>query len=125
VTATREGGSATVLTLGAVASLVLVLTGALMVVSTVRDVHRARGAADLAALAASGPAADGGAVDCGVGASVAAANGAVLARCEPGPDGTVLVTAQVARSWPPSWSWLPAAVSARARAGPVVDGAPP
>ena len=105
---TREAGSATVLTLGAIGGIVLVLTGVLVVASTVRDVHRARGAADLAALAASGPVATGGGVDCGVGASVAAANGAVLARCTPGPDGSVLVTAEVARRWPTGWGWLPA-----------------
>ncbi|HYN66970.1 MAG TPA: Rv3654c family TadE-like protein [Ornithinibacter sp.] len=125
MTATRETGSATVLTLGAVASVVTVLTGVLVVVSTVRDVHRARGAADLAALAASGPLPAGGGADCGVGAAVAAANGAVLTRCAPGPGGSVLVTAEVARSWPPRWGWLPATVSARARAGLVDDGLPP
>lgn len=120
----HEAGSATVLTLGAIGGIVLVLAGVLVVDSTVRDVHRARGAADLAALAASVAVATGGGVDCRVGASVAAANGAVLARCTPGPEGSVLVTAEVARRWPPGWGWLPATATAQARAGPVDDGPP-
>ena len=121
---TREEGSATVLTLGAIGGIVIVLAGVLMVVSTVRDVHRARAAADLAALAASGPLTTGGGIDCGVAASVAASNGAVLARCTPGRDGSVLVTAEVVRRWATGWVWLPATASAQARAGPV-DGGPP
>ena len=119
---TGERGSATVLTVGAVGGIVLVLAGVLVVVSTVRDVHRARGAADLAALAAARPVASDGGVDCGAGAAVAADNGAVLARCTPGTDGSVLVTAEVVRRWPTGWSWLPRTASAQARAGPVDEG---
>jgi len=120
----RERGSATVLTIGAVAAVVLVLTGVLVVVGTVRDVHRARAAADLAALAAAGPATSGADADCGAGAAVAAANGAEVSRCVREPDGSVVVTVEVGRHWPPGWAGLPAVVSARARAG-VVDAEPP
>ncbi len=123
MTPTGEAGSASVLTLGAIGGVVVVLTGVLVVEATVRDAHRARGAADLAALAASGPVATGGGVDCAVGASVAATNGAVLDRCVPGRDGSVLVTTEVERRWPLGWGWLPATVTAQARAGPV-DGDP-
>ena len=119
-----ERGSATVLTVGAVATIVLVLTGVLVVAGVVRDVHRARAAADLSALAAAGAAASGADVDCGVGASVAAANGAMLTYCATESDGTVVVTVVVGRHWPAGWGGLPAEVSARARAG-VVDAAPP
>ena len=119
-----ERGSATVLTVGAVATVVLVLTGVLVVAGAVRDVHRARAAADLAALAAAGPAGRGADVDCGVGSSVAAANGAALTRCVRAPDGSVVVTVVVGRPWPPGWGGLPAGVAARARAG-VVEAEPP
>ena len=51
-----DRGSATVLTVAAVAAVVLVLIGVLAVVGAVRDVHRARAAADLAALADGRPA---------------------------------------------------------------------
>jgi len=119
-----ERGSATVLVVGAVAAVVVVLTGGLVVCGVVRDVHRARAAADLAALAAAAPVAEGGGVDCGVGAAVAAANGAVLIECAAQPDGSVLVAVAVRRRGSPGWAGLPAAVSARARAG-VVDSEPP
>ena len=89
-----------------------------------RDVHRARAAADLAALAAAGALATGGGVDCGVGASVAAANGGVLSQCASSADGSVLVTVAVERHWPVGWAGLPAQVSARARAG-LVEAEPP
>jgi secretion/DNA translocation related TadE-like protein len=119
-----ERGSATVLVVGAVAAVVVVLTGVLVVCGVVRDVHRARAAADLAALAAAGPVAVGGGVDCGVGAAVAAANGAVLTGCAAQSDGSVLVVVAVRSRGSPGWAGLPAAVSARARAG-VVDSEPP
>jgi len=124
VTAARERGSATVLTVGAIAVVVLMATGVLVVVGAVRDVHRARAAADLAALAAAGPLAGGGQLDCGVGASVAGANGALLTLCARQRDGSVVVTVAVRRRATPSWPGLPAVVSARARAG-VVDPASP
>lgn len=118
----REAGSATVLAVAGVAVVVLVLAGALVVVATVRDVHRARGAADLAALAAAG-AAGGVGVDCAAGSAVAEANGAVLASCGRQADGSVLVTVTVARRWPVGWRWLPAEAVARARAG-LVESSP-
>jgi secretion/DNA translocation related TadE-like protein len=119
-----ERGSATVLTVGAVAAVVVVLAGVLVVSGVVRDVHRARAAADLAALAAAGPLSSGGGADCALAASVAAANGAVLTGCAVGGDGSVLVSASVGRRWAPGWGGLPATVSGRARAG-VVDAEPP
>ena len=119
-----ESGSATVLTVAAIGVVTVVLTGVLVVAATVRDVHRARAAADLAALAAAGTLVAGGAVDCGVGASVAAANSGVLSQCTSSADGSVVVTVAVGRQWPAGWLGLPAHVSARARAG-LVDAEPP
>jgi secretion/DNA translocation related TadE-like protein len=119
-----QQGSATVLTVGAVAAVVLVLTGVLVVSGAVRDVHRARAAADLAALAAAGPVATGGAADCAAGASIARANGAVLTGCAVEPDGSVVVAVSVGHRWVAGWGGLPTVVSGRARAG-VVDAEPP
>ena len=126
MTSGRERGSLTVLTVGALGAVVLVLTGVLAATGTVRDVHRVRAAADLAALAAAGPVASGGGPDCRVAQTVAAANGAMLTRCDPEPDGSVVVAVEVARHWPPAWGVLPGSVSARARAGVVdaVSGTP-
>jgi secretion/DNA translocation related TadE-like protein len=119
--ACREAGSATVLTVAAIGVLAMMLGAALAVVSVVRDVHRARAAADLSALAAAAPALRGGVVDCAAARDVAARNDAVLRSCRALPDGSV-------ETWVtrPPWmagGWfgqLPHA-SARARAGLVLE----
>lgn len=116
-----DEGSATVLTVAAAGVVVVVLAAALVLVGVVRDVHRARAAADLAALAAAGPALSGAGADCGAAMAVAHSNGGDLAGCEPSGDGSVVVTVQVARVSPPAWRWLPTVVTARARAGVVDD----
>lgn len=117
-----ERGSATVVSLGAMAMLVLVLWGALTVVSTVRDVHRARAAADLAALAGAAPLLTGAPPDCAAAASVAAGNGARLTRCAGLPDATLEVSTAVPLGWRVRWAGLPGAATARARAGVVPEG---
>lgn len=116
----REDGGASVLVVAASGAVVAVLAGALAVTATVRDVHRARAAADLAALAAAAGHGDGGSVDCASAHAVAARNGATLAACGPRADGSAVVTVvvPVVRSGPAS-AWLPREVSARARAGMV------
>ena len=119
-----ERGSATVLVVGAVVAVVVVLVGVLAVAGVVRDVHRARAAADLAALAAAGAVANGGGAGCDLGRAVAGANGAVLTGCAVEPDGTVLVAVSLMHRWAPGWGGLPAVVTGRARAG-VVDAEPP
>lgn len=90
-----ERGAATVLVAGAVAALVVVLAGALVVAGVVRDVHRARAAADLSALAAAVPLPSGGVVDCDAAAQVATANGAALAGCAVDGQGAAVVRAAV------------------------------
>ncbi len=92
----RQRGSATVLTAGAVATTVLALAATLLVVGVVRDVHRARAAADLAALAGAGPLVEGGPVDCTGAATVAADNGARLTSCASAGEASVRVTVSVA-----------------------------
>lgn len=122
----REDGGASVLVVAASGAVVAVLAGALAVTATVREVHRARAAADLSALAAAGGVAEGGSVDCASAHAVASRNGATLAACGALTDGSAVVTVSVAtdRSGPAS-AWLPRLVSARARAGVVSVGPEP
>lgn len=116
----EEQGSATVLTVGAMGVLVMMLTGALLVVSVVRDVHRARSAADLSALAAAGPLPTGGRPSCADGSSVAMANGATLTGCDKLADGSVEVRASVPLRWSATWAGIPDRATAAARAGVVI-----
>ncbi len=120
----REEGGASVLVVAASGAVVAVLAGALAVTATVRDVHRARAAADLAALAAAAGTADGGSVDCASANAVAARNGATLAACGALSRrvGRRRGLVPVVRSGPAS-AWLPREVSARARAGTVAADA--
>ena len=114
-----EQGSATVLTVAAIGVVTIVLGAALTVVSVVRDVHRARAAADLAALAAAAPVLGGGAVDCAAAASVATANGGVLRSCLVLGDGSVETWVARPRSGAGGWVGGLPDPSARARAGLV------
>ena len=118
---TRRGdsGAATVLVLAALGVLLVVLIAGLALGSAVVATHRARSAADLAALAAAQALQRG--VDptaaSASGVSVASRNGAESARCAVGQDGSVTCRA-VAR---PSFI-LPGTgrrtTTATARAGP-------
>jgi secretion/DNA translocation related TadE-like protein len=109
-----------VLAVGALGTVVIVVVGVLVLAGVVRDVHRARAAADLAALAAAVPLIAGGGVDCSAAASVATANGAMMTGCGAGSDSSVAVSVSVGRAPKVGWG-LPAAVTARARAGLVVQ----
>ena len=118
--APAERGAATVLVLGLVAALLAVTVGGLVLASVVVASHRARLAADLAALAAAVPLRDGVAVGdaCAAARRVAASNGAGLIDCAADGlmvDVTVVVTAT---AWPEP-------ARARARAGPAAPVAPP
>jgi secretion/DNA translocation related TadE-like protein len=114
----REQGSGAVLVLGAVACVVVVLAGALVVTAAVRDAHRARSAADLGALAAAAGPAAGGAADCAAAAVVTSAGGARLRGCRALADGSVLVVVGVPVDWAVGWPGLPEEVTGAARAGP-------
>jgi secretion/DNA translocation related TadE-like protein len=115
-----ERGAGSVLVLGAMGAVVTVLGGGLVAAAGLRDVHLARAAADLAALAAARSLTSGGAADCAAAARVAAANGGALTWCRGLPDGTVVVRVGVAASWPRGWTGLPGSLSGTARAGPDV-----
>ncbi|QKE83622.1 Rv3654c family TadE-like protein [Arthrobacter sp. NEB 688] len=105
---------------GAVGAVVAVVTGGLVLAGLVTDLHRARGAADLGALAAAGPLVRGGAPDCAAAAEVVRRNGAVLVACAGGGDGSVLVRVSVVVDGAGA-PVLPSSVEAVARAGPAGD----
>lgn len=109
-----ERGSGTVLALALVMVLCLLTASGTVLLSAVVASHRARAAADLAALAAAGPWVEGVSLDsaCARATRVAAANGATLRSCA--ASGESLVVAVGVR---PGIGLVPAA-EARARAGP-------
>jgi secretion/DNA translocation related TadE-like protein len=117
-----ERGAGTVLVLAVLGTVTLVLAGALVVVTAVRDVHRARAAADLAALAAASGLAVGGTADCAAAATVAHAMRGEVRQCGALADGSVVVDVEVATSWPAGWAGLPEVVRGAARAGLEVVG---
>jgi len=111
-----DRGAATVLVLGLVAVLLAMTVGGMLLASAVVASHRARLAADLAALAGAARLGDGAPVDgaCATAGRVAAINDADLVTCA--ADGLTLeVTVAVTA---PAW---PEPARARAKAGP---GAP-
>lgn len=117
--AAAEGGAATVLAVAATGVVVLALSGALVVSSALAAAGRARGAADLAALAAAERLRAGWAppLACARAAAVAEANSAILADCQglEGAEASVVVSVPVTLTLPGQVS---ANAWARARAGP-------
>ena len=102
--AQRDAGAGTVLALGVMGACLALTVGALDVARAVVTAHRAGSAADLAALAGAGQAAETGTpgLGCPAAAHVAAANGAHLVGCRMAPDGSLQVTVEVRsdRPWP-------------------------
>jgi secretion/DNA translocation related TadE-like protein len=101
-----ERGSATVLTLALIAVVIAAALVAAAVGSVAADRARARGAADLSALAAAHAervrdAGLQGAEACDVGAAVALANQTTVVECRVAADGSVTVTvrAGTATAW--------------------------
>ncbi|WP_407568191.1 hypothetical protein QK900_13770 [Arsenicicoccus dermatophilus] len=105
-----ERGSGSVLGLATCAVLLVLVVAALTLVPAVLAAHRARGAADLAAVAGATAAARGG-DPCMVARAVGARADAQLAGCRAvGPDVTVEMSVAGPRGLPPA--------RAQARAGP-------
>ena len=115
-----DRGAGTVLVLGLVAALLAMTVGGLVLASAVVASHRARLAADLAALAGAARLRDGAAVEeaCVAADRVAANNGAGLVGC--GADGLRLDVIVVVTA--PAW---PEPAQARAKAGPAGPAALP
>lgn len=109
----RERGSATVLVVAGIGVMVLLLAGALVLTSAVVASHRARAAADLAALAGAQVLVDGDAREpCDVASGVATRNSSALVECQVAGD-DLTVTVATRAGWPGLGS-----ARARARAGP-------
>ncbi|MFC8504435.1 Rv3654c family TadE-like protein [Pedococcus sp. NPDC057267] len=115
----HDQGSGTVLMVGVVAALFLLTVAGVAVASAVLAAHRARAAADLAALSGAVALGQGGAPSsaCGAARVVAGRNGAVLVACSTGADGSLLVrtSTRVTVGVPAQ----PRAATALARAGPT------
>jgi secretion/DNA translocation related TadE-like protein len=111
-----EAGSGTLLTIGGVVVVLAVTVMVLLAVGANLAVHRARTAADLAALSAAAEYEAGGA-PCGAAARAAGANGATIADCALAGDAFDFV-ASVTVSLPVfGVSWVPGQVRATAYAG--------
>nr|WP_050766597.1 Rv3654c family TadE-like protein [Janibacter sp. HTCC2649] len=113
----RERGSGTVLTVAAIGVLLVLTTAGLQLGAAASAAHRARTAADLAALAGAGALQSGQADACVRAAVVARRNGAQVVECALGVNESVSVrvSTQVATSWP----GVPDRAVASARAGPA------
>ena len=115
---TDDRGSATVVLLGVIGAVLVVTISGLLLASAVLASHRARAAADLAALAAAGVLMRGepASAACSLAAQVAAANHAQVLQCVASGSEVRLVAA------------VPAGVkgvgvaTARSRAGPAGPG---
>jgi len=110
-----ERGSATVVTLAVIVVVLILTVSGLMLASAVLASHRARAAADLAALAAAGALmrAEPPSVACLLAARVAAANQASLERCT-----TAGAEVRLSAAVPTGLKGLGVA-TARSRAGPA------
>ena len=115
----HDRGSGTVLMVGVVAVVFLLTVAGVAVASAVLAAHRARAAADLAALAGAVALAQGlpASSACGAAGVVAVRNGAALLACGTGADGSVLVRTSTPVSF--GIPGQPGAASASARAGPT------
>lgn len=112
-----EQGMGTVATTGAAALLLVVTVAAAHLGAAVSATHRARAAADLAALSAASVAVSGSGDPCAVAGAVARANGASLRQCVSAPDLSVQVSA--AAPVMVRLPGLPTEAIGRARAGPA------
>lgn len=115
----RERGSASVMMLGVMAVVMMLSFAAMVIAGYLVGAHRARGAADLAAL--SGAAAyQRGDDACGEVKRTARRNGAVVVGCEQVGDLVdFVVSVEVRVDVRTGFSGLPRTVRAQAHAGPV------
>ncbi|XVX20882.1 Rv3654c family TadE-like protein [Actinomycetota bacterium] len=114
----RERGSGTVLVVGAIGAVLVLVIGAMSVVSTVRATHTARAGADLGALAAAATWQSGGssAQACAAAGTVATRNRTAMTSC--GVDGTGVAMVRVRAAISAPLPGLPRTADGAARAGP-------
>lgn len=118
---TADEGSATVTALGVVGVLVVLLTACLALASASVAGHRARSAADLAALAAAQALAGSSAAPCAEASRIAERQGAVVRECRVDGADVELVVAVT----PAGAVAKVGDATARARAGPEADPGSP
>lgn len=112
-----ERGSGTVLVVGALGVIVVLAVAGLQLAAAATAAHRARAAADFAALAAATAIQEGQAQPCGRAAELASRNGARLSECTLGSAESVRVQVSTrAMVW---WPGVPERAAASARAGPA------
>lgn len=117
----KDRGSATVFAAAISLILVMVASAAVVVVGVVLATHRARNAADLAALAAATVLAQGGDA-CSTARGNASANGAEVTNCLVTGDASSFVVRVTVAAATELKSPLPNRVSAEAAAGNVISG---
>ncbi|MFC7490030.1 MULTISPECIES: Rv3654c family TadE-like protein [unclassified Knoellia] len=111
-----ESGSGTVLVVAAMGVLLVLVIAALHLGAAATAAHRARTAADLAALAGAATLQDGDASPCARAAQVAGRNRARLVACALVGES---VSVRVATAVPARWPGVPDEALASARAGPA------
>jgi len=113
----RERGSGTVLALAAIGVLLVVVTAGLQLGAAAAAAHRARTAADLAALAGASALQEGQPDACARAASVAGLNQAQVIACTLGENESVSI--RVSTAVETRWPGVPDRAVASARAGPA------
>lgn len=114
-----DRGSASLLMVGVMAVVVVLASASLVVAGYLVGHHRARAAADLAALGAA-TTFQQGADGCAVARRTARHNGARMTRCDRvGDEVAFVVTVEVAVAVATPVPGLPTSIVARAHAGPV------
>ncbi|CAN7200895.1 Rv3654c family TadE-like protein [Knoellia sp. LjRoot47] len=118
----EERGSGTVLVTAALGVLLVVILAGVQVASAAVAAHRARAAADLAALAGATALQQGTADPCSRASDLATRNGARLTSCRMETAESLRV--RVAKDVPGRWPGVPRVATASARAGPAPMRAP-
>ena len=111
-----ERGSGTVLVTGALGVLLVLTAAAIQLGAAAGAAHRARAAADLAALAGASALQESTDDPCSRASELVTRNGADLLSCTLGAAESVLV--RVSTDVPGGWPGIPRVATATARAGP-------
>lgn len=117
-----ERGSGTVLVTGALGVLLVLTAAAIQLGAAAGAAHRARAAADLAALAGASALQQGSGDPCSRASELVTRNGGHLLSCTLGAAESVWVRASA--DVPGSWPGIPRLATATARAGPADIGTP-
>lgn len=112
----REGGSGSVLVLAAILCIFALTWAVVVMASVAAAAHRARSAADLAAIAGATAGLTSPGTECAVAARTAAANGSRVVTCS--GESVTSLDLTVLTPLPLRWPGLPTDATARARAGP-------